>query len=40
VRKDHVVWFLVGVLAYYGFLRFTGKVSGMPWAPMTVASAA
>lgn len=40
MRREHVTWLIIGVLGYYAFLRITGRIAGMPWAPHPVAAAA
>ena len=31
--KEKLVWAGIGALGYYGFLKFTGVISGAPWRP-------
>jgi hypothetical protein len=40
MTRDKIVWLLIGMALYFGFLKFKGVVGGMPWAPRPVAKAA
>lgn len=38
MRKDQIVWLVLGIAAYYGFLRVRHVIAGAPWAPVAVAA--
>lgn len=39
MTRDKLVMLLVGAALYYGYLKFTGVVSGAPWKPTAAKSA-